>query len=308
MQKSKLIIFFVFFFFFGVISVSAAYEGFSDTTHYVETDKKTNYIKIELFDGNVMLYQLDSTNSALSRQFKEYVFQEHFDGVSVSLTPGYYHVNQGNFEETSCNFKNFSTPVLGDLVAVLDGEACAVSGFEIFLAERGNSKAPVIGHMIAGSSVLTTSFTSIKSIRFVTIEKDSQENNNSDNTPTDETENNDSNGTSRPAVTDYCSRDLELLKTFKFIGRILSIVKILIPLVIIILGVIDFFKAVTTSKDDEIKKSSKSLVMRVIAGVIIFFLPTLVNLVFMLIDDWGNYRTDYSVCSTCVLNPSKCKV
>ena len=39
-----------------------------------------------------------------------------------------------------------------------------------------------------------------------------------------------------------------------------------------------------------------------------FYLYNLLNLIFMLIDDWGNYRTDYSVCSTCVTNPSKCKV
>lgn len=307
MQKIKCFLLLLVFFFAGVISVQAAAEGVSDTTRYVETDKRTNYIKLELHDGNLLLFQIDSSNSALARQFKDYIYQEHYDNVSVGLTPGIFEVNQGNFEGLSCNFNNFKTPVYGDLIAIYDEEECAVSSFQIYALERGENKMPVIGHLIAGSGVLQNGFTSIKSIRFVNISQESSGTENGENSGGGSSEGTNT-GSDRVAVTSYCSDDLELLKTFKFIGRILSVVKILIPLIIIILGVIDFFRAVIASKDDEIKKSMKSLMFRAISGVIIFFLPTIINLIFMLVDDWGNYRTDYSVCSTCVTNPSKCKV
>lgn len=103
----------------------------------------------------------------------------------------------------------------------------------------------------------------------------------------------------------YCSNS-DFKKPFIFLGRIFSIVKILIPILIIAFGIIDFFKAMIASKDDEIKKSSRSLMLRVIAGVIIFFIPTIVHLVFLLIDDWSNYETDYSQCSLCITSPGKC--
>lgn len=307
MKKNIVLLILLLPFFLGFMPVKASSEGISDTIHYQETDKKTNYIKIELQDGNLMLYQIDSSNSSLARQFKDYIFQEHYDFVGVNATPGNYEVNPGNFEGLTCNFNNFKTPFFGDLVAIYDSDECAVSSFSIYALERGENKMPVIAHIIAGSGVLQNSFNSIKSIRFVTIDKENGSNN--DGSGGIENSNGaNQGGSDRVAVTNYCSEDLELLKTFKFIGRILSVVKILIPLVIIILGVVDFFRAVMASKDDEIKKSMKSLMFRAISGVVIFFLPTIINLIFMLIDDWGNYRTDYSVCSTCVTNPSKCKV
>lgn len=107
-------------------------------------------------------------------------------------------------------------------------------------------------------------------------------------------------------VDDYCSND-DFKKPFIFIGKIFSIIKILIPILIIIFGVIDLFKAVIGSKDDEIKKSVRSLMFRAIAGVVIFFVPTIIHLVFLLIDDWQSYETTYSKCSLCITSPNKCK-
>ncbi len=94
-------------------------------------------------------------------------------------------------------------------------------------------------------------------------------------------------------------------KIWKLVGNILSIFKIVIPILVIIFGMIDLGKAVIASKDDEIKKAAKSLLMRCIAGVVIFFIPTLVGFVFTLADGF-NADGDYSVCETCITNPSSC--
>jgi hypothetical protein len=107
-------------------------------------------------------------------------------------------------------------------------------------------------------------------------------------------------------VTDsYCSKP-NFLKPFKLLGRIFSVVKIILPIIILAFGVVDFFKAVIASKDDEIKKATKSLIMRLIAGVCIFFLPAIIHFVFRLVDDWNDYDSDYSKCSLCITSPNQC--
>ena len=102
----------------------------------------------------------------------------------------------------------------------------------------------------------------------------------------------------------YCQG---LSSTFTFIGHIVRLVKILIPIVIIGFGIVDFFHAVVGSKDDEIKKSVKSLIFRAIAGVCIFFLPAFIDLIFSWVDNWKNYDEEYQNCFRCIWNLDQCK-
>ncbi len=83
------------------------------------------------------------------------------------------------------------------------------------------------------------------------------------------------------------------------VGKLLSIFKIVIPLLVIIFGMIDLGKAVVASKDDEIKKAAKSLMMRIIAGIVIWFIPTIVGFAFSLADGF-NSDGDYTICETCI--------
>ena len=104
---------------------------------------------------------------------------------------------------------------------------------------------------------------------------------------------------------DYCSG---LKSTFMIIGHIVNIAKILIPIIIIGLGIVDFFKAVVASKDDEIKKSTKSLMMRTIAGVVVFFIPVFIELVFSWVSGWSeNYEKQYQECFKCIWDVNSCK-
>ena len=107
----------------------------------------------------------------------------------------------------------------------------------------------------------------------------------------------------RPSV---CS---ELWQVWQIVGWVLLVFKIVIPIVIILFGMIDLGKAVVASKDDEIKKSIKSLIMRAIAGIVIFFIPTLVGLIFRLVDGFADAEVqgEYQVCSTCVTSPGSCE-
>ncbi len=105
------------------------------------------------------------------------------------------------------------------------------------------------------------------------------------------------------ADVNYCTG---LEPTFIVIGHIVRIAKILVPILIIGFGMIDLFKAIVGSKDDEIKKAAKSLIMRLIAGVCIFFLPSIVDFVFSLVDGWSNYQTNYQECFKCIWDVGSC--
>ncbi len=104
------------------------------------------------------------------------------------------------------------------------------------------------------------------------------------------------------AAMNFCTKTKSI---WVLVGNILNIFRIVIPLLVIIFGMIDFGKAVVASKDDEIKKAAKSLGFRALAGVLIFFIPTIVGFCFTLADGF-NADGDYSVCATCITSPDGC--
>lgn len=96
---------------------------------------------------------------------------------------------------------------------------------------------------------------------------------------------------------------------WQIVGYVLLVFKIVIPLLLIILGMLDLGKAVIASKDDEIKKSITSLVKRAVAAVIIFLLPTIVSFLIGVIGGFNkDAEADYNVCRACIVNPGgECK-
>lgn len=88
-------------------------------------------------------------------------------------------------------------------------------------------------------------------------------------------------------------------RVLKFVGALLLIAKILVPIILIVFGVMDFSKAMVASDADAISKATKSLLFRFLAGVIIFILPTIVNFVFSTI---GKNNTNFNQCRACVFD------
>lgn len=68
------------------------------------------------------------------------------------------------------------------------------------------------------------------------------------------------------------------------VNEILQYPRIIVPILIILLGILDFAKAVVAGKEDEMKKAQSTFVKRVIAGVIFFFIPVIVDIVMQLAD------------------------
>lgn len=105
-------------------------------------------------------------------------------------------------------------------------------------------------------------------------------------------------------VSGFCTEAADVLG---FIGWILTVFKIAIPLLIIGYGMFDLGKAVVGSKDDDIKVASKRLMYRAIAGVLIFFVPSVVMWLFGTINGYKEMPTrDFNNCQECILKPWNC--
>ena len=83
------------------------------------------------------------------------------------------------------------------------------------------------------------------------------------------------------------------------VGMVVYILKIVIPLVLIILGMLDLGKAVVSSDEKAINKAVSTLIKRFIAAVVVFFVPTIVSALFNALSLIGN-ETDYNTCVQCV--------
>lgn len=72
-------------------------------------------------------------------------------------------------------------------------------------------------------------------------------------------------------------------KTFGYIKFAFTVFKILVPVLVILLGMLDFVRIVFTGEDKDMKTSGTRFLKRVIIGVILLLLPALLDFVFNLV-------------------------
>ncbi len=98
----------------------------------------------------------------------------------------------------------------------------------------------------------------------------------------------------------------ETAKIWKIVGYLVGALKILVPVIIIVLGSIDLGKAVVAQSEDEIKKGTQLLIKRLIAGIVIFFIPTIVTIVLKMASKYSTTVSSNSTCIECVSKPGSC--
>ena len=99
-----------------------------------------------------------------------------------------------------------------------------------------------------------------------------------------------------------CSVDAEIdVKIANAVHTIILVIQIVVPVLIVIFGSLDFAKAVIAQKEDEIKKGQQTFIKRLIAGVIVFFVVVVVKLVVSFAAG-ENDKDDILNCADCFLN------
>ena len=80
------------------------------------------------------------------------------------------------------------------------------------------------------------------------------------------------------------------------VSVIVTVIKIGIPILLIILGMIDLGKSVLGQKEDEIKKGQKVFISRLITGILVFFVIFVVKIAVRFV----NEASDSSKIISCV--------
>lgn len=79
----------------------------------------------------------------------------------------------------------------------------------------------------------------------------------------------------------FCSSsDFVFSGTFPYVvSTVVTLIKIVVPILLIVFGMLDLGKAVVASKEDEIKKGQQLFIKRVISAVIVFFVIQIVQII-----------------------------
>lgn len=86
-----------------------------------------------------------------------------------------------------------------------------------------------------------------------------------------------------------------------FGSNCIKFVKILVPILLIVLGMIDMFKAFTSQKEDEMKKAQQIFIKRLISGLLVFFVITAVEFLFSVLASAG-FGSGFTDCLNKIVN------
>lgn len=84
-------------------------------------------------------------------------------------------------------------------------------------------------------------------------------------------------------------------KIIEYIDEVMSYIRIAVPILLGGLIVFDFASAMFAGNEDKMKKAQGKAIKRIIIAIVIFFVPTLINLVFNIVNDvWSN--ANFEIC------------
>ena len=85
------------------------------------------------------------------------------------------------------------------------------------------------------------------------------------------------------------------------VSTAITVIKIVVPVLLVIFGMLDLMKGITAQKEDEIAKGRKIFVKRLISGALVFFVFTIVQLIVSFVAD-DNDKKNIMTCTKCFLN------
>ena len=86
----------------------------------------------------------------------------------------------------------------------------------------------------------------------------------------------------------------------------INIVEVVVPVLLVIFGAIDLAKSVMSQKEDDIKKGQKTLIKRVVMGMIVFLVIALTKLLVNLVAEGKESKESIVSCINCFMN-GECK-
>lgn len=87
---------------------------------------------------------------------------------------------------------------------------------------------------------------------------------------------------------DNCG-DLIGTDVINIINEVLDYIKILVPITLIALGIFDFLRAIVSSTEEDMKKTQKTFIRRLLVAILIFLAPYLINAFISIINDVAGF-------------------
>lgn len=103
---------------------------------------------------------------------------------------------------------------------------------------------------------------------------------------------------------DLSNTDLNVIPALT--STVVSIIQWVIPVILIVLGMIDLGKAVTSNDEKQMKEAQKTLIKRVIYAVLVLFIVAIVRFVFSALAPDDNSQKSVSACINCFINKKDC--
>lgn len=101
----------------------------------------------------------------------------------------------------------------------------------------------------------------------------------------------------------FCEEN-RVLKVFQILGYVIFGAKVVVPLILLILGTIDFAKAVISSSEKAPQEALKSFGLRIVAAIIVFLIPTFLEFLISLVNEASEtFKEKNENCTNCLFNP-----
>lgn len=89
------------------------------------------------------------------------------------------------------------------------------------------------------------------------------------------------------------------LKVLEISNLVVDIMQVAVPIILILLGMVDFIKAISSQNEDNIKKAQGLFIKRLIVGALVFFVFVIVK---MLISFVAEDSEEIMNCVNCFIN------
>lgn len=108
----------------------------------------------------------------------------------------------------------------------------------------------------------------------------------------------------------FCNNDTKT--AFRMAGYAIVTLKIVVPLIIIVKSIMDLCTVVISGEGKDMSGSISNFIKRLIAGAVIFFIPTILNVMLSLIpvgengitNSNGEVESQFAACHNCLLDPN----
>ena len=98
---------------------------------------------------------------------------------------------------------------------------------------------------------------------------------------------------------DFCAN---FSNAIVIVGYLIILLKIALPLIIIVKTTINLLPLITSGNPDNFKKAMTSILISFVAAVLIFFLPTILNIFLGFTNKYDEEWETQATCHECVLN------